>query len=381
MSQVVSTQKAMQDTMPVTHGRDNEERGGDLSVDDDEERGGESTPLEYNILSMPADYTLETLHQKWRNRDIVIPKFQRGYVWKAPQASKLIESFLMGLPVPPVFLATDESEKSVVIDGMQRLVTVFSYLDGAYPINSDFKGKKFEIVGINENSRLCGKTFLDLGEDDQRRLKNAVLRATIVKQNSPTNDNSSMYEIFERLNTGGTSLEAQEIRNGVYMGSLNELLGKLNADKDWRDILGKPRDDPRMKDREMILRYMALFHEEASYAPPMKKFLSNFMARHKNPSDEFLNREEQRFTNVTRAIRNTLGSKPFNNEYGQLRAPLFDSIFVAFAHNSNRRPDDIKERFRRLRGDPEFVKHTGRSTTSAGSVKGRLARAREILFE
>lgn len=360
------------------------EGGGEdrLSVDEAEDRGGESTPLEYNIFSMPADYTLETLHQKWRNGDITIPRFQRGYVWKAPQASRLIESFMMGLPVPPVFLATDDNERSVVIDGMQRLRTVFSYLDGAYPIDSDFKGKKFQIVGINENSRLYGKTFQDLGEDDQRKLKNAVLRATIVMQNIPRDDDSSIYEIFERLNTGGTSLEAQEVRNCVYRGSLNDLLGRLNDDKDWRDILGKPRRDPRMKDMELILRYMALFHGGHKYAPPMKKFLSSFMAKYKNPGAEFLGREQGRFADVARAIRGALGPKPFNNKYGQLRVPLFDSVFVAFAHSGGGRcPGDIKERFASLQVDPDFARYTEKSTTTASAIKGRLDRAREILFE
>lgn len=339
------------------------------------------TPLEYNIFTMPADYTLETLHQKWRSGDILIPKFQRGYVWKPPQASKLIESFMMGLPVPPVFLATGDDERSIVIDGMQRLLTVFSYLDGAYPKDSIHKGKKFQIVGINENSRLYGKTFWDLSEDDQRRLKNATLRATIVVQNAPQNDNSSMYEIFERLNTGGTSLEAQEIRGCVYAGGLDDLLGALNIDKDWRDLLGKPHPDPRMKDREMILRYLALLHAEGEYSPPMKKFLSDYMSKNRDPGAEYLDGERLRFEGLCRTIRGALGSRPFSNASGQLRVPLLDSVFVAFARGGGRCPDDILKRFSALRDDPGFAKHAGASTTSTSAVRGRLRLAREMLFE
>lgn len=383
MSQPVSAQKVVQDAAPVAPRGGGNEAGAEdgLSVDESEDDGGESTPLKYDIFSMPVDYTLETLHQKWRSGDIAVPRLQRGYAWRPPKASRLIESFLVGLPVPPVFLAMDGDEKSVVIDGIQRLVTIFSYLDGAYPKDSGIEGEKFEIVGINRNSRLHGKAFLDLGEDDQCRLKNAMLRATIVRQNGPSNNTLAMYETCERLNAGCTSLEAQEVRSGVYMGGLAELLEKLNGDKDWRAILGEPRGDPRMKDREMILRYMALFHEEGTYAPPMKNFLSSFMARHRNPGGGFLDREERRFADVTRAVRGALGSRPFNDEHGQFRAPLFDSAFVAFACNGGRLPSDIKGRFRRLRGDPEFAKHAGRSATSAASIKGRLARAREMLFE
>lgn len=346
--------------------------------DDDTEA---PTPLEYNIFAMPADYTLETLHQKWRNGDIKIPHFQRGYVWKASQASKLIESFMVGLPVPPVFLATDENERSIVIDGMQRLMTVFSFLDGKYPDDSAQKGRKFQITGINTSSRLYAKTFWDLGDEDQRRLKNAVLRATIVMQNEPKNDNSGIYEIFERLNTGGTSLVAQEVRNCLYAGSFNKMLRNMNSDKDWRDILGKPRPDPRMKDAEMILRYIALFHAEEDYTEPMKSFLSGFMARHKNCDGVFIDAEHSRFANICRTIHNRLGPKTFNNDHGQLRMPLFDSVFVTFARNGDRCPDDIKERFARLRASEEFAKYAGTSTTSAAAIRGRLRLAQEILFK
>lgn len=385
MSETKAAKKVVRRQVTVTIGKDELARSGggagqsvDVVQDDDV---AVSTPLEYNIFAMPADFTLETLHQKWRNGDIVVPKFQRGYVWKPPQASKLIESFMMGLPVPPVFLATGEDERSIVIDGMQRLMTVFSYLDGKYPDDSAYKGRKFQITGINEKSRLYGKTFWDLGDDDQRRLKNAVLRATIVMQNEPQDDDSGIYEIFERLNTGGTSLEPQEVRNCLYAGGLNDMLRNLNFDKDWRAILGRPRRDPRMKDIEMILRYMALFHAENEYSAPMKTFLSNFMAKNKTPDAVFIDTEKARFAEVCREVRNTLGDKPFNNEYGQLRMPLFDSVFVAFARNAGQCPTDIKERLVRLRNSDEFAKYVAKTTTSVAAVKGRLRLAREIMFE
>lgn len=349
----------------------------DVVQDDDM---GASTPLEYNIHAMPADYTLETLHQKWRSGDIEDPKLQRGYVWKPPQASKLIESFMMGLPVPPVFLAAGDDGRSIVIDGMQRLLTVFSYLDGRYPDDSPYKGKKFQITGINEESGLCGKAFLDLGDDDQRRLKSAVLRATIVTQNGPKGDNSGMHEVFERLNAGGAPLTAQEARSCLYAGAFSDMLRELNGDKDWRDIVGTPRPDPRMKDVEMILRYMALFHAEGAYAPPMKGFLSGFMAGHKDPGEGFIGGEHARFAEICRAVRNALGPRPFSNERGQLRMPLFDSVFVAFARGGGRCPGDIKERFAALQGSEEFAGYSAKAATAASSVRGRLRLAREILF-
>lgn len=358
--------------------------GGSRSVEavqDNDDDARASAPPEYDISSMPADFTLETLHQKWRSGDIGLPEFQRGYVWSSAQASRLIESFMMGLPVPPVFLAAGDGGGLDVIDGMQRLTTVFSYLDGRYPEAGPQRGKKFQIEGINENSRLYGMTFWDLGDDDQRRLKNTTLRATIVTHNGPDDGGPALCEIAERLNAGGTRLEPQEIRSCLFAGGLADLLRSLNLDKDWRAILGRPGPDPRMKDAEMILRYMALFHAEGGYSAPMKGFLSGFMAGHRSPVAEFADAERGRFADACRAIRNALGDRPFDNERGQLRMPLFDSVFVAFARNAGRCPGDIGERFGRLRDSGEFARHAEHATTSASAVRGRLRLAQKILFE
>lgn len=120
--------------------------------DDDTEA---PTPLEYNIFAMPADYTLETLHQKWRSGYIEVPKFQRGYVWKAPQASKdrVVHDGVAG---PPVFLAAGDDERPIVIGGMQRLVTVFSYLDGRYTRKTAPTGAKS--FGSRESTKAAGST-------------------------------------------------------------------------------------------------------------------------------------------------------------------------------------------------------------------------------
>lgn len=171
------------------------------------------------------------------------------------------------------------------------------------------------------------------------------------------------------------------MRSCLYAGEFADLLQRLNGDKDWRAILGRPRPDPRMKDVEMILRYTALFHAEGGYAPPVKSFLSGFMASHKNPGEEFIDGECARFASVCRTVRNALGSTPFSNEHGQLRMPLFDSVFVAFVRSGSRCPGDIRERFDRLRGGEEFAKYAGKATTSVSAIKGRLRLARETLFE
>ena len=191
-----------------------------------EDEDYESAPPGYEIATYPADYTLEVLYHKWNKDEILIPEFQRRFVWKQVQSSKLIESFLLGLPVPAIFFYSERKKrKYVVIDGQQRLKSIFYYFEGYF--GSETKGARrvFSLKGLNSESRYHGKTFDDLREDDRRRLENAVLRTFIVQQLDP-DDDTSMYHIFERLNTGGTLLSNQEIRDCVCHGSVVEKLGR-----------------------------------------------------------------------------------------------------------------------------------------------------------
>jgi len=340
----------------------------------------ESTPIEFEIATYPADYTLEVLYQQWKSGDIVIPKFQRGFVWKIEQASRLIESFMLGLPVPQIFVYANPEEKSLVIDGQQRLKSIFFFFDGLFG-EEDRSGKRkvFKIEGINERSKWLNKTFADFTDADKRKLRNSVLRAIVIKQLNP-NDDTSVYHIFERLNTGGTLLKNQEVRNCVYWGKLNDLLMELNSYSAWRKLLGKQKFDSRQRDVEMILRYTALYHWAKDYRKPMKDFLSTFMKKNRNPSDKLVEQERERFTKTCDLILSSLGEKPFNPR-GALNTALFDSVFVAFAKHLDSSPDDIRARYEALKADGDFDRYTRSSTTDIEVVKGRLEKAEEILFK
>lgn len=140
---------------------------------------------------------------------------------------------MIGLPVPPVYLSTIDEETSVVLDGHQRLLTIFSYFEGTLPRGSPHGGQEFRIEGINRGSALYGRTFDELDYDGRARLKNSLLRVMTIVHNNPE-DGLSMYEISERLNAGGTPLAAQEARSCAYHGPLSDLLGDLNSMGEWR---------------------------------------------------------------------------------------------------------------------------------------------------
>lgn len=354
----------------------------DLEVEpiESEEKDSEITPLDYDLSIYPADFTLEVLYQKWKNKDIVVPQFQRGFVWNIVQSSRLIESIMMGLPIPPIFLYIQDDGTNLVIDGRQRLESIFFFL-GGYFKGEDGTGKRrvFKLDGINPENRLFKKTYDEFDEADKRKFKNYVLRAILIKQLDPKNESTSIYHIFERLNTGGITLQDQEVRNCVYEGKLNTLLLHLNEYEGWRKILGKPKKDSRQKDVGYILRYMSLFHNHEQYKKPMKDFLSKFMNDKKNPSNTFLEQEKNRFTNTCDIILEKLGEKPFHPKR-TMNPSMFDSIFVAFANHFEECPDNIQERFTTLVNDLEFKKAISDATTDADVVAKRLKLANSILF-
>ncbi|HEU5221713.1 MAG TPA: DUF262 domain-containing protein [Candidatus Nitrosotalea sp.] len=345
-----------------------------------EESDEEFTPLEYDVQSYPADYTLEVLYNKWKNNDIIIPKLQRRYVWKPQQASRLIESFLMGLPIPPIFFYVQSDQKYLVIDGLQRLQSVVMYFSGFFGEEDKLgKRKTFKLEGINPESRFYKKAFQELHPDDQRKLQNAVLRVIIIRQVNPKNDDTSIYHIFERLNTGGTILQDQEVRNCVYYGKLNDMLIRLNEYENWRKILGKPKEDPRQKDVQDILRYLALFHNGHNYKKPMKDFLSEYMSKNQNPDDKFIQDEEKRFKTTCDRIIAQLGERPLNPT-GPLNLSKFDSVFIAFAKNQLSQPSNIKEKLVQLENNSDFLSLTSAATTDTEIVKKRLEFVNKFLF-
>jgi hypothetical protein len=337
------------------------------------EREDEATgPVEYEIASYPADFTLQGLFDKWEADQLQLPKFQRQFVWKIYQSSRLIESFLLGLPVPPVFLYKDKtSQKLVVIDGQQRLLSVFFFFNG------NFKEEKvFRLQGLR--TKWEGSSYDSLSGPDKLRLQDSVLRAIIVNQLDPK-DNTSIYHVFERLNTGGTQLSNQEVRNCLYWGGLNDLLNNINNFRPWREILGKLVIDPRQKDIELIVRLLSLHYDVDSYKKPMKQFLNDFMYKYRSPEAEVLIQFEKLFKVTCSLIYDELKQKPFHIHAG-LNAAVLDSVFVAFSHNLESKPENLKERYESLKSNTEFQRVIKAATTDVEIIKERLKIAEETLF-
>ena len=368
-------------TIPKSANGFHEDEGLETIVSEDEDRA--SSPFFYDILTYPVDFTLEVLVGKLLKEqpDIRIPEFQREFVWSQAQASKLIESFLLGLPVPPIFLYTDPGNVQMVVDGQQRLRSIAYYFEGYFGPENNGHSPVFRLTGLNKESPYSEMTYGDLGSRDLiafRKLNDSVLRAFVIKQLNPR-DHTSVFHIFERLNTGGTFLTGQEIRNCVYEGQFNDLLRELNLLPDWRELFGRGTKDKRMRDVELILRFFALAHASKSYKKPMKDFLSDFMSSQRKPTPQALEGFRREFSQTASALRQKLGPKPFHLRAG-LNAAAFDAVAVAFSRHLEQIPPDIKKRFDRLKNDGGFQDRITSGTTDEASVSERLGMAAKVLF-
>ena len=190
------------------------------------------------------------------------PKFQRRYVWPNRLASRLIESILLNVPIPPCYLAQDRNFTLDVIDGQQRIYSIYRYADN-----------QFRLGDLDVLTDLNGKRFHELPSRLRRKIETYTLRCVIVTNDS---DPDIRFEVFERLNTNTMPLNAQELRNSISRGSLIDLLGRLAERRSWLSILNRRQPDKRMRDEELILRFFAFqIFELDSYRTPQKRWLND----------------------------------------------------------------------------------------------------------
>ncbi|MGO7484625.1 DUF262 domain-containing protein [Rhizobium ruizarguesonis] len=328
----------------------------------------------YEIFSYPADTTLKGYLDQWNNNQLFIPQFQRDFVWDQTRASKLIESFLLGLPVPPTFLYKPAQSKSFwIIDGQQRIRSLVDFQKGV------FGESKFRLKGVDP--RWDGKTFEDLSESDQFSLQTTVLRAIVIQQMQPS-DHTSIYHIFERLNTGGIRLNAMEVRQCVYVSSF---LGKLklwNEQEAWRDLIGLKKPDKRLKDRELLLRIVALYREQ-NYEKPMKRFLNECAVTYKlaeqassTQSAADLDAIESTILDSISYVRRELGEKPFHLR-GRLNFSAMDAVLVTLMKTGP--VQDLPFKYKSLIADAQFQEDVSFNTSDESVVKRRLATAAKFL--
>jgi len=365
----------------------------EVEVISDENEDAYSNDDIYNITSWGADLSFRELITMYDEEELIKPELQRHYIWDKVEASRFVESLLLGLPVPSIFLANTSEDQKLIVDGYQRIMTVYDFVKGIWSKD----GRVFRLSNSEKlNDRWRGKSFSELSSAEQRKLRSTTIHAIIFDQAKPEEGDTSLYQIFERINTGGRALGAQEIRNCVYQGSLNSLLIEINADENWRFFVGEDVDS-RMRDMEFILRFLALNTDNIKNAPKgnisLKKLLNEYMGSASNNTEEAINHQREVFRSTIRFIREHIGDSAFFNivagEPGKIRKrfypTIFDSLMVATAIAIEELGTDIPtlnleaKRLDVLQNE-HFRKYTSEGTMQTDSIHGRVSLLLEGLY-
>lgn len=339
----------------------------------------EDIPSDRELTTTPYDAPVKTLVGDIDDKALIVnPEFQRLSVWDRGRKSRLIESLLLNVPVPPLFFAEEKDGSRVVVDGQQRLRAIEEFVKG-----------QFRLSTLQVLSSLNGKRWVDLTPRQSRIIGNRTLRCIVISANS---DPDIRFEVFERLNTGGVGLNDQELRNSLYRGPFNRLLNELATSDQWLDLLGRKRTDQRLQHHEMILRFFTFSDRLSNYRPPLKKWLNDFMAEHRDADERAIAEMRGHFYQALAAVQ-TVFDPPFRRararENGEIRwdktlnRPVFELQMLGLMHESPRRLHShrtkIVEAFAELCLDEVFADAVSRATADRSRTRLRFERWAAVL--
>lgn len=355
----------------------------------------------YDLITYPSDFTISTIFEKLNSGTIVIPPFQRNYVWDVKQASKLIESLIIGLPVPQMFFF-EEEDKSLIIDGQQRLLSIFYFMNGRIPKankRASLRKKIIEMGSINNelldsneffsdfklkikgNEELDGLTYEGL-EKYQEKFKSRPVRIMHIKQIAPNEQDkeSSMFEIFDRLNTGGANLSDQEIRMNIHYSAFYKMIDEMNINTEWRKVLGKDELDLRFKDFEILLRCLALADDFESYKSVMKTFLNDYSKKAKQFTKDKIEKLKESFEvflhNYDKNDNDLFTKSSF--QIGTLEA-VFYNWYQSYKEGNT--IEISSDTVKKIKNEISEYQKSNRSTTSKDSLESRFQIAKKWINE
>lgn len=343
----------------------------------------EVDPTPSRVAYTTTDFDAEGLVRRLERKDILIPtfgeasaqdpvietaRFQRPSVWTKVQMDRFIESLLLGYPIPGIFLVQQRDRRYLVLDGQQRLRTLVAFYEGVVA------KKEFALQHVGNEFK--GMTYKDMPGDLKRVLDNTFIQATIVQTDGSQSSLDAVYQVFERLNTGGTQLTPHEIRIALYSGPLIDWLTELNAVPSWRSLYGPPAR--HFRDQELILRIIALVVSPGTYKRPLKKYLNDFAAQQRNL--ESLDQEglSRRFATACELLNEGPGARVLRPGGNAINAATTEALLVGLMRRleaSTPTSGFVAVAATSLVGDATFASSIQRATADEDSVRRRLSLA------
>ncbi|MEH2026842.1 DUF262 domain-containing protein [Nostoc sp.] len=357
------------------------EKDEDTAEEDRSDNGGlyPYDPTQADIDIRVDLQTVFDLMRRYDNNKLIIdPDFQRNLVWTQEKKSKFIESLILNFPLPPLCVNQTVEGKYIIVDGLQRITTLH-----------EFVNDEFNLTGLEALTDLNDYNFSNLKElpgDYQTRIEDKQLYIYIIKPSVPA---KVVYDIFNRINTSGTYLERQEVRNGIFSGKSTQLLKQLSEKDYFKRAIDYGISPKRMKDREAILRYLAfkIFDYEREYQGKLSDFLDNAMKKINLMTDEEIEILKKDFIRVMNLSYEFFGKKNFRlpaaERRGRINIAIFESVSYFFSINSDDFLQDhkmnIQQNFDKLLQNPEYIDAIRYATSSKAKVITRFKLAQEVL--
>ena len=341
-----------------------------LPVDMDEgyiadvEEPDKFVPSDVNITQIPTN--ISNIMDRLENGEFDLkPAFQRhSDLWSKEKQSRLIESLMLKIPLPAFYFDASKEDNWIVIDGLQRLTACYNYLVGIP--QDDGLRKKYSFIGMQYLTDFNGKTFDDLPRQYIRRIKEASIVAYTVIKGTP---DAIVFNIFQRINTGGVQLNDQEIRQALYSGKGTDLLEKLAEKKEFKEATQFAIKSDRMLDREYVLRFLSFteLDYKKEYKGNIDSFLIKGLKKANNFSNDDIARVTERFVRVMNVCKFIFGKYAFrkynkNFRRGPINKAIFEIWSICFSELDDEKLERIKtnreefvNKFGDLLSNPEFI--------------------------
>lgn len=309
----------------------------------------------------------------------IAPEYQRHFVWDSSRQSALIESLLLGIPIPSLFMATNRDASWEVIDGLQRLTTILNFIGAHDELQKlGIKHQKLKLSGLEKLDSMNGLFYEDLPKSMQFMLQTRPLRVTVLNDRS---DFNVRYDLFERLNTGGVTLHEQEIRNCVYIGEFNDFLKELSINEDFRAVVKMTENAERLGSyEELVLRFFAYHEDHELFVHSVKEFLNDFMEKKTN-SFKDKKRLHELFLKTFEALKDNLPEGIVRGSRKNITpVVLYEAISVGCAKAISSGQQVDLSKLQELLNNAELKKCTTGATNSKNMLSRRIAIVKDTLL-
>lgn len=321
----------------------------------------------------------ELMNMYMQDEIIISPEFQRAFRWTKDTQSKFIESILLGIPIPPIFVAETSDNIWELVDGLQRLSTIFSF----FGILKDENKNNLVLEEGSILTELKGFSIKNIPINYKLLLKRAVCRIEVIRFDS---EFDMRYELFNRLNTGGAKLSEQEIRNCIFRvhdNTFNAFLNRLSEDSVFQEnIVIKQDEKETMYYQELVLRYFTLKNKGAKFETNIQRHMDKYMLEISKGESEFeYNREEEVFNRINKLLQ-AQDENVFKLGTLNFSTSMYDSLMISFAkyidYLEGLTKEEVKARIENLKNDSRFRQNTGASSSSRYRLNLKIELAEEF---